>query len=333
MPNDCAYGTRVRLLACQLACIAAGLAGTATSARAAITVQIDNQTGRSDRNIYVMLDGGSSTDDQLRNQEPVRLSAIARRRFTLDSLPAGRIFFSFGSPVTSAEPPRSPVRYDKVELTYPGVANLTAVDFFGIPFRLQALNRSGRTVGQLGYSAPTATIERSLLAIPGGRRALVRTRSGAFVRFLSPQLSPSSFPSFAPYVHSMTGRQVTIRGAYFGTPFETFGYSGRFARDGSITLRGTITPKAGRPAPGNAVTVRGPSLPGAIYSVDGPYEWGGQTHLVSENDVYAAIYRDLISGFAWGYWGGRYGDDSARWSGKPPFAAARERRTKLRRVQ
>ena len=81
------------------------------------------------------------------------------------------------------------------------------------------------------------------------------------------------------------------------------------------------------------MTVRGPSLPGAIYSVDGPYEWGGQTHLVSENDVYAAIYRDLISGFAWGYWGGRYGDDSARWSGKPPFAAARERRTRLRRVQ
>ena len=98
-------GPRVRLLVCQLACIAEGLAGTATSARAAITVQIDNQTGRSDRNIYVMLDGGSSTDDQLRNQEPVRLSEIARRRFTLDSLPAGRIFFSFGSPVTSAEPP------------------------------------------------------------------------------------------------------------------------------------------------------------------------------------------------------------------------------------
>ena len=101
---------------------------------------------------------GRCTDRaQLRNQEPVRLSAIARRRFTLDSLPAGRILFSFDSPVTSAEAPRSPVRYDKVELTYPGVANLTAVDFFGIPFRL-------------------------------------------FVRFLSPQLSPSSFPSFAPYV-------------------------------------------------------------------------------------------------------------------------------------
>lgn len=69
------------------------------------------------------------------------------------------------------------------------------------------------------------------------------------------------------------------------------------------------------------------ALPRAIYTVDGPYEWGGRTRHVSDNDVYAVIYRDLIAGFAWGYWGGKYGNDIAQWQNKPPFAAARKTKT------
>lgn len=297
-------------------------------ADAAITVQFSNQTGRPASDIYVMLDGGSSSDGQLSNEIPVKLSAIARTGFALSSLAGGRIFFSFGSPVNSAEPPQARIRYDKVELTYPGVANLTAVDFFGIPFKLQALNNDGKTVGQLAYTAPTNTIERTLLAIPGARRALVTTGSGAFARFLSPQLSPSSYPSFVPYVHSLSGQRVIVRGSFFGTPFQTFVYSGKFEPNGSIVLSGTITPKGGQPAQGEPVSVSGSSLPSAIYTVDGPYSWAGATHMVSDNDVYSAIYRDLVAGFAWGYWGGRYGNDSANWLGKPPFAAARKTRTR-----
>src|SRR5207248_7202436 len=120
---------------------------------------------------------------------PVRLSAIAGREFSLGGLAGARLFFSFGSPVTAAEPPRSRTRYDKVELSYPGVANLTAVDFFGIPFKLQTLNSRGGALGQLGYRAPTNTVVRSLLAIRGARRALISARRGEFVRFLSPQRS------------------------------------------------------------------------------------------------------------------------------------------------
>jgi hypothetical protein len=299
----------------------------APAAEGAIDVQISNQTGRPAGSIYVMLDGGASSDGQLGNEEPVKLSAIAKRGFTLSSFTGGRIFFSFGSPVNNAEPPQSRIRYDKVELTYPGVANLTAVDFFGIPFKLQALGSGGRTLGQLAYTAPADTIERALLAIPGARRALVTT-GGAFARFLSPQLSPTSYPSFEPYIRSLSGQRVIVRGSFFGTPFQTFVYSGRFEPNGSIVLSGTVTPQGGRPAPGQAVSVNGSSLPSAIYTVDGPYSWGGATHMVSDNDVYAAIYRDLISGFAWGYWGGRYGNDSGKWLGKPPFAAARRRRTR-----
>lgn len=308
---------------------AAALAFATASAQATLRVQIVNHSGRPDRGVFVMLSGGSSSDGTMRNAVPVKLSAIPRRGFSLGSLVGGRIFFSFGAPVNDAEPPDAKVRYDKVELTYPGVANLTAVDFFGIRFSLQAVNDRGRVRRSLGYSAPTGTVVKALLAIPGARRALVRTSSGAFARFLSPQLSPGSYPSFSPYVRSMAGRKVVVRGAFYGSPFQTFVYSGRFSRNGSIVLRGTISARGANPAEGQPLTVDGGSLPSAIYTVDGPYAWGGVTHHVSDNDVYAAVYRDLLAGFAWGYWGGRYGDDSLRWTGKPPFAAARRQRTRF----
>ncbi len=79
----------------------------------------------------------------------------------------------------------------------------------------------------------------------------------------------------------------------------------------------------GSPSPPVTVAVAGSSLPRAIYTVDGPFTVGGQPAHVSDNNVYSVIYRDLLSGFAAGYMGGRYGNGSANWVGKPPFAAAR----------
>jgi hypothetical protein len=156
-----------------------------------------------------------------------------------------------------------------------------------------------------------------------GPGALVRTREGGFARVLSPQLSQSSYPSFSRDIKSMAGKRVTLRGAFYGTPFQEFVYSGRFANDGSITLNGSLTTPAGPTTPGKTVAVSGSSLPSAIYTVNGPFTVDGQPATVSDNNVYSAIYRDLLSGFAWGYMGGRYGNDSGNWSGKPPFQAAR----------
>jgi hypothetical protein len=269
-----------------------------------------------------MLHGGSSSDGKLTNDDPRRLSTISGHRFELSSLSGGRIFFSYGRPVTSAEPPSSDTRYDKVELTNPGVANLTAVDFFAIPFRLQTLNAAGSQLGRLTYNAGTNTIRRALMdvAAPG---ALVRTREGGFARVLSPQLSPQSYPSFARDIRSLAGRRITLRGAFYGTPYQEFVYSGRFASDGSIKLSGTLTSPGGRTVSGKTVAVGVSSLPSEIYTVNGPFTVGGQPATVGDNNVYSVIYRDLLSGFAWGYMGGRYGNDSANWWGKPPFQAAR----------
>src|SRR3954447_7315776 len=161
----------------QFIVLATGALGlwAAPAASATINVQIINQSGRPDRRVYVMLDGGSSSDGRLSRDVGTRLSSLRGHRFALTNLSGGRIFFSYGSPVTNAEPARAPTRYDKVELTYPGVVNLTAVDFFGIPFRLQARNGAGRTLGTLAWKAPTNTIKHAMLEIPGARRALVKT--------------------------------------------------------------------------------------------------------------------------------------------------------------
>ncbi|MDP3971331.1 MAG: hypothetical protein Q8P61_00270 [Candidatus Nanopelagicales bacterium] len=48
----------------------------------------------------------------------------------------------------------------------------------------------------------------------------------------------------------------------------------------------------------------------------------GRTQAVL-NDVYGWIYGDLVTAYSFGYWGGKYGNDSAQFSAKPPFAAAR----------
>ena len=296
--------------------------GALVASAQALDVQLVNHSDRPADRVYVMLHGGSSADGKLTNDDPKRLSAISGRHFALSSISGGRIFFSYGRPVSPAEPPSSDIRYDKVELTYPGVANLTAVDFFAIPFRLQTLNSSGNELGELAYRARTNVIRRALMdvAAPG---ALVRTREGGFARVLSPQLSQGSYRSFARDIKSMAGKRVTLRGAFYGTPYQEFIYSGRFANDGSIRLNGTLTTPSGPSTQGKTVAVTGSSLPSAIYTVNGPFTVGGQPATVSDNNVYSAIYRDLLSGFAWGYMGGRYGNDSDNWWGKPPFQAAR----------
>ncbi len=299
---------------------------TAPVASADITVQIINHSGQAAGNVYVMLSGGSSADGRLKNEVSAKLTALKGGRFTLGSF-SGRIYFSYDAPVTSAEPPTWPTRYDKVELTYPGVANLTAVDFFGIPFALQAVNASGKALGTLKWNASTETVENALLAIPGAKKALVKTRARGFARILSPQLSPSSYPSLAQYFASVKGAQLTVRGSFFGNPFQTFRYDGPFEGGRETTLTGTITQPPGAAKPGQALGVDGSTLPSAVYTVDGPYTWGGQVHHVGDNDVYAVIYRDLLSGFAWGYWGGKYGNDSAKWQGQAPFGAARKATT------
>lgn len=309
------------------AVIAALALGATAAPASAFNVQVVNDSGVPAQNVYVMLEKASSSDGQLTDEVGKRLSEINNSAFSISHISGGRIYISYGAPVATNEPNYAPTRYDKIELTGPeagGVANLTAVDFFAIPFDLQALEPSGATIGNaLTYRCNTRTIVQRLQGLAPSAEV---TNGGQFVRFLSPQLSPSSYPSMAPYVESMSGQTIHVNDIFAkqGQPTLKLSYAGTFEAGGSITLKGTVTNEStnGEEA-GEEVHIEGATLPSAIYTGDGPFTVGGKGANVGENNQYSVIYRDIVAGFALGYWGGRYGNDTTDWLRQPDFAAAR----------
>src|ERR1700740_1316094 len=162
--------------------VAIALTAAAAAPAAAVDVQIVNSSGQPASSIYLMLEKGSSSDGQLPNEVGVPLSQIKGSTFSLGALSAGRLYISYGAPVTVKEPPFATTRYDKIELSNPGVADVTAVDFFGIPTDLQSLDASGATVGDaVGYRCYTDTLLQRLR--PLGAAAEIAT-GHLFVRFL-----------------------------------------------------------------------------------------------------------------------------------------------------
>jgi hypothetical protein len=310
-----------RALLAALAAAIAFVLGVAPAA--AVNVQIVNGSGRPASSIYLLLEKGSSSDGQLQEDTPKLLSEVNDSTFSLGAISGARLYFSYGAPVKDNEPPAAPTRYDKIELTNPGVADLTAVDFFAIPFNMQSLDSSGATVGDaVGYRCYTSTIVQRLREV--GAAAEV-TNGGQFVRFLSPQLADEgSYPSLAPYIDSMAGQTIEVNDTFAkkGEEAKQLSYKGAFEADGTITLNGTIT-TSGTPAAGLPLQIEGATLPQGVYTGDGAYTVGGAPADVSQNNEYSVIYRDIVAGFGLGYWGGKYGNNSANWLHKPNFAAAR----------
>jgi hypothetical protein len=317
--SSCARRTRAR--AAILASLATAVLAAAPAS--AVNVQIVNSSGRPASSIYLLLEKGSSSDGQLQEDTPKLLSEINDSTFSLGAISGARLYFSYDAPVKDNEPPSAPTRYDKIELTNPGVADLTAVDFFAIPFNMQSLDSGGATVGDaVGYRCYTSTIVQKLREI--GPAAEV-TNGGQFVRFLSPQLAAEgSYPSLAPYIESMAGQTIHVDDTFAkeGEGAKQLSYEGTFEPGGSITLTGTIT-TGGTPAQGLPLHIDGATLPQGVYTGDGAFTVGGAAADVSQNNEYSVIYRDIVAGFGLGYWGGKYGDDSANWLHQPNFAAAR----------
>ena len=69
-------------------------------------------------------------------------------------------------------------------------------------------------------------------------------------------------------------------------------------------------PEAAQPANVNSIV-----LPSTVFSYDSYGHETRQSH---------SLYSDELTGtYAYGYWGGKYGNDSSQFDGKAPFAAAR----------
>ena len=269
------------------------------AASGALTVEIENQSGLPDDQVYVNVNGAAGQFDVpgFANDVPVKFSSIAGGQITVNQLVSGRIYISYNDGVPSSVPFSSPTRFDWAELTVipstSDVANLTAVDQFGIGMRLETYDGGGAKLEEIG-TANSNTVFAALAEIPGGKAATIRNGAGKPLRVLSP--IHTSYPGLGKYVKSMSGKKVTLNTAFFGQPFTASSYSGKFAADGSITLTGTTNPAGIAPAK--------LSFSGADLIRD--IETGGNT----PNNLSGAIYRDLLAGFSTGMWGGKYGYDA-----------------------
>lgn len=276
------------------------------SAAPALEFQIVNESGREDEDVYVTVVANGAYDvPGVVEDEPVKLSEIPGGSMTIDQLISGRVYISYGAGVKEGVPFNSPTRFDWAEMTVTpvaeDVANLTAVDQFAIGMRLDTLNSSDAVIETVG-AANSDTIFAALQEIPGGPQATIRDGSGDILRVLSP-LHSSAYPGLGDYVRSMAGETITLRTAFFGSPFTTTHYSGTFAADGSIALRGTTNPLAAAPP---EIVIPAADLIEDIYT-------GGNT----PNDVEGAIRRDLLSAFSAGFWNGRYGNDALSFCSDP----------------
>jgi hypothetical protein len=308
-----------------------------------LQVHIVNTSSTDPSGVYVMLHGGNSSDGQLQADTPRTLDQLRDNRFTLaPNSGVARIYFSFQKPVTVGEPFTSTTRFDWVELFYGppavSVANLTAVDQFGIPLALEAL---GGSSGSRSWNTAANAIVATLAELAPG--AVIQSATGEFVRVQSPTHSPSSYPSWQPYLNSLAGQTVTLVDVFSkqGQPPTQIHYSGTFGPDATIRLSGTLT-QNGKPIAGNAdLTIYGPKPPfppptnpgipqitfsQQVYPANGPYflsDHPATYHTAGANNAYSVIYRDLMSGLNNGFLGGKYGNSSTDWLEKPAFAAAR----------
>ncbi|MEI2718440.1 MAG: carbohydrate-binding protein [Candidatus Nanopelagicales bacterium] len=319
--------TRIRRLLTTVTAVAVTTPGlivtTATPSNASeglkVVVVNNNPEYRADQ-VWVKATGNGAAAPELPLSQ--------RSSFTLDSVSSGRVWVTLGKPLNSStfpSPDTSDVRFDTVELTYPGVANLTAVDMLGIPMDIETFDAAGNLVASKKFACYTDviqdTVKDRLTAAGGDYRKVVRTdANGNFLRLVSPNIvsgaHPSGYPRFESYISSLKGEQLTVRGTAMG---KNYRYTGTFADDphdpngpGSIRLTDQGPDQL---AP---MYVKGSSLAGndsndtnGIYGNNSPYYVDGKLH--SGNDVYGAVYRDLVAGFAYGFWGSpAYGNDSGR---------------------
>lgn len=326
-------------------CLAALLAAPAL---ADLPVKIVPGPGVSPGKVWVLLDGSGSSDGKLSNGVPKKLSDISGSQFTIASGSGlGRIYFSFDKSIAANAPFTSAnkTRFDWVELTYvpPGVsqANLTALDQFGIPMKIEAFNAQGKSLGSKQWAYSGDTIIRTLSKL--APKSVVKS-GGSFVRILAPNQLPSAYQKWNAYLATLKGRKVTITDSFVGVnPPIIAKYSGTFKdKLGTITLSGTLT-QGGNPYNGGAsnfsISIPGSSsafpkpvpptavtMTDQVYPSNGPYFRSDNPsvyHTAGENNVYSVVYRDLMSGLNNGFVGGKFGNDFTTWTKKPAFAAAR----------
>lgn len=290
-----------------------------------LNVAIDNISGRE---VFIKFTG----NNLVVNQTDASIPSGQVQTFELTSVSAGRIYFSFDKALSSNSPdganPSDPdyhTRFDKAELTFDnnngGKANLTAVDFYAIPLLLQT-SIGSLTVSQFTLQKSTTgnALETALIGLAKDASQTKISNATETVRILSPVKAPTGYHSMKKYVNSTLNSALVIKGNYFSANgVEPYYYTGSI---GPSLISLTMANK-------KSLSILVPGLytngvnENAIYTCNGVYYLDGnmnQPHFVSENDFYAAVYRDVISGYNYGYIGGQWGNVSSGWWGHPPYS-------------
>ena len=305
---------------------------TLPSAGTALNVVIKNQNANyPDSQVYFSFKDAPVTGT-INGQTLVRDQAYAvadiGSGITLQSFASGRIYFSLGAPLTGTgdpEPINSSVanwgtRFDKLELTFGqnpyGVANLTAIDYFAIPLAIKTYSgatATGTPLGTLTCQQPGNTMAAQLGALTNNNaKVVLHDSKGNFLRVLGPTLSPSGvYPSFTPYLNAVqtAGQPTQIRDLYSqagstnATKTQTYQFTATFDASGNIQLLGGGISYAGGPSVGmgHTILIKASDLALGIYSANPPYTVDGAAANIGQNDVYSAVVRDLLTGYALGF--------------------------------
>lgn len=202
--------------------------------------------------------------------------------FDLTTLTSGRLLVSFVEPLVYADnaaptATSRAMRWDKLELGFPGSgADLTSIDFFGIPLQFEYFDGSGALLSTMTYYTSTPTLLDAMYQLDTATMASAFqqvSKTGtlsygwtpdvsplsSFVRLLGPQTltasnsPPAPYPSFASYLNALvaSGQSFTLTGiGGVGAPAPSnnsvsYSYTGSVASDREggylINLTGTTT--------------------------------------------------------------------------------------------
>ena len=244
------------------AAVAAG-AVLVLTARAQLTVEVVNDSGQPDANVYLLLAGSNITASNITFQDladsqppvttgtplsttlvntgntvvsPLTGKTLPIYSFTVQDVTSGLLYASYGQGITyngaSAPATNQPFRFDQCELSYTtasgaGGADLTSINFLGIPMQFELFDAGSSLVARRTFYASLASI---IDEFPAAVAPAIENTSGG-------QWNPNQTSPFADFAR--INGPVTLAPGGSVAPYPSFaGYLGSLVGS-SFTISGT----------------------------------------------------------------------------------------------
>jgi YD repeat-containing protein len=293
----------------------------------------NNNSSYADSDVHVMFYGGALnatySGGAIAQKKDYTLSQFGAAGITINSYLSGIIYVALGNALTqnrTGEPSASNssdadynTRWDRFELTYTpsdsDVADLTGINLYSIPIQLETSKGGTATSDKLTYAISGNEMRLKLGALTNqDPTSVIKDAAGNFLRVIGPSQYGAGdvgpYKTFDDYANSIkdSGLAIAIADHYngYGTqstaPLKAQDYTFSAKIDktsGDMILTGSGT----QIGTNHTIVISQSDFAYAIYANDPPYKVDGVTKHVGDNDVYSAIVRDVLSGFAIGFVG------------------------------